>query len=172
MGEPRLEQQTVCPLPSTRKAASLFEVMHVLRTMGIGYWLKAVALALGAALIIGLPTVLIPNSLFIRDVETTIIDYVIFVLSVLLIGITWALPAPTSAPDAEKRSLWGAAATFFAVGCPTCNKIVLILLGSSGALTYFAPLQPLLGIGAIVLIIAAWRRRLGQLVPTEPSSAS
>ena len=39
----------------------------------------------------------------------------------------------------------------FAVGCPICNKLVVALLGTSGALTYFAPIQPLLGAGAVAL---------------------
>ena len=32
---------------------------------------------------------------------------------------------------------------FLAVGCPLCNKVVVLLLGASGALTYFEPIQPL-----------------------------
>src|SRR5699024_932277 len=31
---------------------------------------------------------------------------------------------------------------WFAVGCPVCNKIALLALGYSGALTWFAPAQP------------------------------
>lgn len=34
----------------------------------------------------------------------------------------------------------------FAVGCPACNKIAVILLGTSGALNLWAPVQPVLGV--------------------------
>jgi hypothetical protein len=39
-----------------------------------------------------------------------------------------------------------------AVGCPICNKIVVLLLGVSGALTIFQPLQPVLALAAMVLL--------------------
>ena len=48
----------------------------------------------------------------------------------------------------------GGALTFFAVGCPVCNKLVVLALGFSGALTYFAPLQPALGIAALAYAVA------------------
>src|SRR5699024_8091455 len=43
---------------------------------------------------------------------------------------------------------------WFAVGCPVCNKIALLALVYSGALTWFAPLQPLLAVTALAL--AGW----------------
>jgi hypothetical protein len=51
---------------------------------------------------------------------------------------------------------------FLAIGCPVCNKIALILLGTSGALTIFAPLQPVIGAASLVLLAGtlAWRFRL------------
>ena len=50
--------------------------------------------------------------------------------------------------------------TFFAVGCPVCNKIVLLALGYTGALRWFAPVQPLLAIAGIGLLAWALRSRL------------
>ena len=52
--------------------------------------------------------------------------------------------------------------TFLAIGCPVCNKIALVLLGASGALTVFAPLQPLIGAASLGLLAGtlAWRFRL------------
>jgi len=43
-----------------------------------------------------------------------------------------------------------------------CNKIALVLLGWSGALSIWAPLQPILGAASLVLlaVTAAWRIRL------------
>lgn len=58
------------------------------------------------------------------------------------------------------------------IGCPVCNKIALVLLGTSGALTVFAPLQPVIGAGSLVLLAATlgWRLSLrargGACLPT------
>jgi len=56
----------------------------------------------------------------------------------------------------------GGLAAFLAIGCPVCNKVALVLLGTSGALTVWAPLQPLLGIASVALLGAtlAWRLRM------------
>ncbi|MEV4258726.1 hypothetical protein AB0J52_36675 [Spirillospora sp. NPDC049652] len=55
------------------------------------------------------------------------------------------------------RRRWAVA---LAVGCPTCNKLVLVLVGSSGAMTAWAPLQPLLGSLSVALLAVATVRRL------------
>jgi hypothetical protein len=39
-----------------------------------------------------------------------------------------------------------------AVGCPTCNKFVVLLLDTTGALTFFAPLQLYIGIASVLLL--------------------
>ncbi len=67
--------------------------------------------------------------------------------------------------DEARRSLLGYAggfAAFLAIGCPVCNKIALVLLGTSGALTVWAPLQPVIGALSLVLLAGtlAWRLRL------------
>jgi len=45
-----------------------------------------------------------------------------------------------------------------AVGCPVCNKLVVVLLGVSGALALFAPIQPFLALGGLALLALALRR--------------
>ena len=49
---------------------------------------------------------------------------------------------------------------YFAVGCPVCNKLVLIALGTSGAMSWFAPVQPFLAAASVVLMAVALRIRL------------
>jgi hypothetical protein len=39
--------------------------------------------------------------------------------------------------------------------CPICNKLVVLALGVSGALSYFAPIQPVLGLASVALLIYA-----------------
>jgi hypothetical protein len=50
--------------------------------------------------------------------------------------------------------------TTFAVGCPICNKLVVALIGVSGALNYWAPIQPALGALSVVLLSAGLAIRL------------
>jgi len=90
-------------------------------------------------------------------------DYVIWIVSTLLLGPLLALmtlypmPSPKAAPG--KRSIAGtgrafgaALLSFFSVGCPVCNKVVVLLLGLGGAMTIFNPLRPFLGFASIVLL--------------------
>ena len=55
---------------------------------------------------------------------------------------------------------WRGPLALFAVGCPVCNKPVLLLAGTSGALGWFAPIQPLLGALAVAAPAAALVLRL------------
>ncbi len=86
------------------------------------------------------------------------------------------LTSPRSAAPVAGRDLGGSdltlgsLATFFAIGCPVCNKIVLLALGTSGALNVFAPIQPLIGVGSLVILAATvrWslrRRAKGCAIP-------
>ena len=38
-----------------------------------------------------------------------------------------------------EKILGGGLLSVFAIGCPVCNKIVVLALGATGALTYFVP---------------------------------
>jgi hypothetical protein len=50
--------------------------------------------------------------------------------------------APTAPDDVSRAGLVGGFLTYLAVGCPVCNKIALLALGYTGALQWFAPVQP------------------------------
>ncbi len=130
---------------------------------GLRFWGISALYAAGATLVIGIPTVLIPNHLFSRTVPTSPQDYVIWGVSVLLIGPLMGLvtlyPAGDTKATTPNRSLAGSGRaiagtllSFFSVGCPVCNKVVVLLLGLSGAMTFFNPLRPLLGLASIVLM--------------------
>ncbi|MCS7257457.1 MAG: hypothetical protein RMJ05_01525 [Thermomicrobium sp.] len=111
--------------------------------------------ALAAAGLIGLPTALIPNPLFTRMIPPDTVDYIIFAATVVLAAALAATYSwPTACPLPQGRTTLGTVAAYFAVGCPVCNKLVLVLLGTSGALQWFAPIQPLLGVLGIGLL--AW----------------
>lgn len=115
--------------------------------------------ALAAAVIIGVPSDLIDTPFFGRPVETRPLDYVILAITALLIGLIFAIRVPDDEVD-ETRTVWGGFAAFLAVGCPVCNQAVVALIGTSGALSWWAPVQPLVGLAAIGLLVYALKRRL------------
>ncbi|MBP8882095.1 MAG: hypothetical protein KBG77_13450, partial [Dermatophilaceae bacterium] len=71
-----------------------------------------------------------------------------------------------AAPAAEgtRAAGIGGLLSFLAVGCPVCNKIALLALGYSGALQWFAPLQPVLALAGVALLAWALRARLSGAV--------
>ena len=128
-----------------------------LRSLPTRFWLRAAVFAVLAGGVIALPARLVPNDLFQRMTPTRPLDYVFWVAGSVLVGMLLALPRE------QRTELSGAAggvATLLAVSCPVCNKVVVALIGVSGALDVFAPLQPALGIGALVLMAWSFRRAL------------
>lgn len=142
-----------------------------LRTWGPRQWLTAAAGALGTALLMGLATVLVPNGLFSREIAPVGWNYPVWVVTSLLAGLLIGTYSRAIEPARDRSSLGlvGAILGWFAVGCPVCNKIALLALGYSGALTWFAPLQPVLAAAGIVLLLVAIVQRLaGQVACAAP----
>ena len=120
---------------------------------------------LGAAfttLAIGIPTDVIPNDFFGRMTPVRVQDYVFLALTALLAGLlaaSYALPQTRACSVEQGKTTAGGFLSFLAIGCPTCNKLVVLLLGTSGALNLFEPVQPLLAALSFVLLgVAVWFR--------------
>jgi hypothetical protein len=136
-----------------------------------GWWLLWTAVAL---LSFGLTSALIPNPVFGRGVPAEPFAFAVWLASAPLIGLamaTYFAPPPeiparplAAAPRSDGRTTGtlGGLVAFLAIGCPTCNKIALLLLGSGGAATVFGPIQPFLGAISLALLAGtvAWRLRL------------
>lgn len=138
-------------------------------TLDARFWLVAALATAGALLLLGVPTAVIPNPFFIRMTPTEPFNVVVWLVSAPLIGLliaTYVRPAHqgighvTGEPGAGRTTLAGVAA-YLAIGCPICNKVVVATLGVSGALGYFAPLQPIIGAASLVLLggTLVWRLR-------------
>jgi hypothetical protein len=124
----------------------------------------------------GLVSAIIPNPVFGREIPPEPFSIWIWFASAPLMGLigaTYTAPPvsgpvreiPTSDEKAEEGSVLGMVAglgAFLAIGCPVCNKIVLLLLGTSGAMTIWAPIQPVVGVASMVLLVGAlvWRLRV------------
>lgn len=148
-------------------------------------WTVAGAGALATAVLVGAPTDVVPNPLFGRSVPVQWWNYPALAVTAVLAGIvlsTYVRPPAESRPsssapephaaDGGRLGAIGGVLSFFAVGCPVCNKLVLVLLGASGALSYWAPLQPLLALLSAGLLAEAALRRLSAETecPVTPSA--
>lgn len=133
-------------------------------------WYAAVLSGLGIGFLIALPTAVIPNPIFGRAIETTWWSYPTVIASAILGGLLIATYVRESISDEEievnstdtsiRIGTLGGFITFFAVGCPVCNKLVLLALGSSGAISWFAPIQPFLAVVSLLFMLWALNVRL------------
>ena len=133
------------------------------------FWIVAILGTIGAALVLGIPTAMIPNPFFGRMTPTEPVNLVVWLASAPLMGLlaaTYLAKPPARAVDIHAasgggRMTAGGIAAFLAIGCPICNKVVVATLGVSGALNIFAPLQPLIGAASVALLSGTlvWRLR-------------
>ncbi|SCG70317.1 cytochrome c biogenesis CcdA family protein [Micromonospora halophytica] len=147
-------------------------------------WAAAVLAAVATTVVIAVPTDLIDTPFFGRDVAVTWWAWPVLLVTAVLSGLllaTYVAPVagtgdkPTGGSE-SRTGVTGATLSLFAVGCPVCNKIVLLALGYSGAMNWFAPAQPVIAAASIVLLAWALRRRLrGERacpVPAQPEQAT
>lgn len=128
-----------------------------------GRLLRATLMSGLALLVVGVPTDIIDTPLFSREIPVRWWEYPVLVATVTLTGAWFAIQEPTSSERARRTPLGGVLLSVFAVGCPVCNKLVLIALGTSGALSIWEPVQPflaLISLGLLGFAVAQrWRRR-------------
>ncbi|MDT0163955.1 hypothetical protein Q9R32_00115 [Actinotalea sp. AC32] len=163
-----------------------------LRSWTSRQWAAAAIFTVAFALLIGIPTVLIPNPVFGREIPVVAWNYPVWIATSVLAGMLAATYVrPRRLPDApgvdddggalagdtpddvdrpSRLGMVGGVLTWFAVGCPVCNKVALLALGYSGALTWFAPVQPYLAGVALLLTTGALVVRLrGQVACPVPA---
>ena len=129
------------------------------------HYLVALAAGVGWLVLSGVPTDLIDTSLFVRMTPPEWWNYPSWVVGAALVGLlatTYVADPRPNRADASHggKVLGGGLLLGFAVGCPMCNKLVVLALGASGALTYFAPVQPVLALLTLVLLLYALRARV------------
>lgn len=137
-------------------------------------WVTAVLVATGAALLMGVPTGIVRTDLYTRMTPVTWWNYPVWAVSAVLIGLVAATYVRGKGPQAELpdrtgRTFGATLLSTFAVGCPICNQLVVALIGVSGALSYWAPFQPVLGVFSITMLSAGLFVRLrGSLACPAP----
>jgi hypothetical protein len=101
-------------------------------------------------------------------------NYPVWVATAALAGLVAATYVKRLPAGSTGVAAGGGLLSFFAVGCPICNKLVVGLIGVSGALSFFAPIQPYLaGIGLALLAVSLLVRlgQSSQCVAPDPSPA-
>jgi hypothetical protein len=133
----------------------------------------------GSFVLLGIPTAMIPNPVFARRIEAPAWTYPSLALTAVLAGLLLATYVRAEAradgsssglaaslddasPQEARSFTIGGLLSFFAIGCPTCNKLVLLALGSSGAITWFEPVQPLLALAGIAVLLWALGAAVGR----------
>jgi hypothetical protein len=99
---------------------------------GTRRWDVALAGTMVIALAIALPTELIPNPVFDRMTPTIWWNYPVWFATAALSGLllaTYVRDDPVADRPSRRGGLGGLLA-FLAVGCPVCNKLVVVALGT------------------------------------------
>ncbi len=154
-------------------------VLAELRTWQPRRWWFALATAVATIVFAGIPTVLIPNPWFTRELPVTAWAWPVLIVTAILAGLVAATYVARKDTTGNNRGgvlgTTGAILSFFAVGCAVCNKLVLLALGYAGALQFFEPLQPYLAGGSIILLAVALvmriRRERSCPLPSSTSSS-
>ena len=134
-----------------------------IRQWPVRRWAAAMLGAGITAVLIGVPTGIIRTPFYHRMTPVLWWNYPVWAVTALLSGLIFATYVRTGATrDSRQRatSVSGGMLSLFAVGCPICNKIVVALVGVTGALNLWAPFQPLLGVISLALLGWALHRRL------------
>ena len=130
-------------------------------------WRRVGAALLAATifgLAVGIPTGVVATPFYTRMTPVLWWNYPVWAVTSVLGGLVVATyirrPGDTAAGNGAAAASGGGLLTAFAVGCPVCNKLVVATLGVSGAMTIWAPLQPLIAILTVGGLLWVLRRRL------------
>lgn len=125
-------------------------------------WAAGLGGAVLAAVVIAIPTGIIHTPFYHRMTPVLWWNYPAWALTAVLEGFLLAtyVRAGSAGRASTGQATTGGVLSFLAVGCPVCNKLVVLAVGASGALSYWAPVQPFLAVASAGLLVFALYRRL------------
>ncbi|PIN81890.1 hypothetical protein COV11_00860 [Candidatus Woesearchaeota archaeon CG10_big_fil_rev_8_21_14_0_10_30_7] len=136
-------------------------IKQLFETLKKRYIVIGTVSGLGFFLLFGIITSIIPTSLFIRMTRVTLLDWFFLSLSSILIGtyVSVHLYKKKTTKNCNMIATTGGIGSFFAFACPICNKLLVLLVGTTALMTYFEPYQPILGFASNGLLAGAlyWR---------------
>ena len=110
--------------------------MGVLRGWQARHWATALGGAALAAVLVGVPTGILRTSLYHRMTPVLWWNYPVWAATALLEGFLLASYVRAGSGKASTgRATAGGVLSFLAVGCPVCNKLVVLAIGISGAMS-------------------------------------
>jgi hypothetical protein len=144
---------------ASESVASVFEGV---RQWSPRRWVATVVATTAIALATGIPTGIVKSPYYTRMSPVLWWNYPVWAVSAVMAGMIAAtyVRTPLHEPNGGRTGVAGGVLSFLAVGCPVCNKVVVWAIGVSGALTIWAPLQPLLAVLSFVLLGWALVQRL------------
>ncbi len=148
------------------------EISQALRLFGPRGWFVAALGTVTALVAIGIPAAIVSSPFFIRMIPTRPQDYVIWVVSALLVGLIAGTYASRAPSNNQGKVFSGGMLSFLAVGCPICNKLVVLMLGTSGALTFFGPAQIYIGLASLGLLAWTFSLRARSVATACPMPSS
>ncbi len=114
-------------------------------------WKNILFYFLVITLLFGTVTALWVNPFFIRKIEVKNLDYVIFAFYAILGSLYMGIDNKTCAIN-KKNGYFGGLLGFLGFACPTCNMILVMLVGNSILLTYFEPIRHIVGFIGVFLL--------------------
>lgn len=147
--------------PAVKRPGSEVPGLRGLLTLRFG--LVALAASTAVAVVSAIPTDIIDNPWFIRMTPIYADQYFYWIATSLLVGILIATYVAGAGNGRGASGVGGGVLGYLAIGCPICNKLIVGLLGVSGAMNYFAPIQPYLGGLGLLLVGAALAYRVRDL---------
>ena len=117
--------------------------------------LKAFLASLLFFLFSGVVSTTIPNPWFVRMIPLNGLDYFFWIVtSVLLLPIAYAYFSKDVCKACELSASGGVVGGVVAFSCPICSKLLVLLIGVSGALAFDA-YRPLVGAVSLGLLLYA-----------------
>ena len=122
---------------ATQPAPSAGPRLGALRAWPASRWLLAALAALVGAVVLGVPTGVVPTPVYTRMTPVLWWNYPVLAASAVLLGLTAATYLRPLVQQGERSATvatGGGLLSLFAVGCPVCNKLVVLAIGAGGAL--------------------------------------
>jgi hypothetical protein len=130
---------------------------RTLSTVTLREWVRVIVLTAAIFGVVGTITALWPNPIFVRMTPSAGYEIGLLGIEALLMGFYFGLDAPACRVGLAGG---GGVLGFLGVACPVCNKVLVLIFGSSVLLTYFEPIRPLVGAVGIALMMVALLFRL------------
>lgn len=115
---------------------------------------RGLAVAITMFVALGTVSALWENPLFMRMTPTSGFETALLLLQSALAGIYVGIPRVSCGKRAAGA---GAIIGFLGIACPVCNKVLVLLIGSTLLLEYFEPVRLYVAMaGAVLLAAAVW----------------